>query len=105
MAGFFICTDKYVTLYSQPNANSEMVSDIVWGNILIDMGKAGDYIPICTRNVFMKYYSCSDTKLHFWSEEDRKDYIYAMNNVLYDHIEKMDKKEIKLIKERIHYGN
>ena len=72
---------------------------------IIDMDKAGDYIPICTRNVFMKYYSCSDTKLHFWSEEDRKDYIYAMNNVLYYHIEKMDKKEIKLIKERIHYGN
>lgn len=72
---------------------------------IIDMDKAGDYIPICTRNVFMKYYSCSDTKLHFWSEEDRKDYIYAMNNILYDHIEKMDKKEIKLIKERIHYGN
>lgn len=72
---------------------------------IIDMDKAGDYIPICTRNVFMKYYSCSDTKLHFWSEEDRKDYIYAMNNVLYNHIEKMDKKEIKLIKERIHYGN
>lgn len=72
---------------------------------IIDMDKAGDYIPICTRNVFMKYYSSSDTKLHFWSEDDRKDYICAMNNVLYDHIEKMDKKEIKLIKERIHYGN
>ena len=72
---------------------------------IIDMDKAGDYIPICTRNVFMKYYSSSDTKLHFWSEEDRKDYISAMNNVLYDHIEKIDKKEIKLIKEIIHYGN
>ena len=72
---------------------------------IIDMDKAGDYIPICTRNVFMKYYSSSDTKLHFWSEEDRKGYICAMNNVLYDQIEKIDKKEIKLIKERIHYGN
>lgn len=73
---------------------------------IIDMDKAGDYIPICTRNVFMKYYSSSDTKLHFWSEEDRKGYICAMNNVLYDHLEeKVDNKEIKLIKERIHYGN
>ena len=72
---------------------------------IIDMDKAGDYIPICTRNVFMKYYSSSDTKLHFWSEEDRKGYICAMNNVLHDHIEKIDKKEIKLIKESIHYGN
>lgn len=73
---------------------------------IIDMDKAGDYIPICTRNVFMKYYSSSDTKLHFWSEEDRKGYICAMNNVLYDHNEeKIDNKKIKLIKERIHYGN
>lgn len=73
---------------------------------IIDMDKAGDYIPICTRNVFMKYYSSSDTKLHFWSEEDRKGYICAMNNVLYDHKEeKIDNKEIKLIKESIHYGN
>ena len=73
---------------------------------IIDMDKAGDYIPICTRNVFMKYYSSSDTKLHFWSEEDRKGYICAMNNVLYDHKEeKIDNKKIKLIKERIHYGN
>ena len=72
----------------------------------IDMDKAGDYIPICTRNVFMKYYSSSDTKLHFWSEEDRKGYICAMNNVLYDHKEeKKKKKKIKLIKESIHYGN
>ena len=73
---------------------------------IIDMDKAGDYIPICTRNVFMKYYSSSDTKLHFWSEEDRKGYICAMNNVLFDHKEeKIDNKKIKLIKESIHYGN
>lgn len=39
---------------------------------IIAMDKAGEYIPVCTRNVFMKYYSSSDTKLHFWSEEDRK---------------------------------
>lgn len=73
---------------------------------IIAMDKAGDYIPVCTRNAFMKYYSSSETKLHFWSEEDRKGYICAMNNVLYDHKEeRIDGKEIKLIKERIHYGN
>ncbi len=73
---------------------------------IIAMDKAGEYIPICTRNVFMKYYSSSDTKLHFWSEEDRKGYIEALNNVLYDYKEKkIGNKEIKLIKDRIHYGN
>jgi hypothetical protein len=73
---------------------------------IIAMDKNGEYIPICTRNVFMKYYSSSDTKLHFWSEEDRKGYISAMNSVLYDYKEKkIGNKEIKLIKDRIHYGN
>lgn len=73
---------------------------------IIAMDKAGEYIPVCTRNAFMKYYSSSDTKLHFWSEEDRKCYIGAMNHTLYDYIEKsIGNKEIKLIKDRIHYGN
>lgn len=72
---------------------------------IIAMDKAGEYIPVCTRNVFMKNYSSSDTKLHFWSEEDRKGYISAMNNVLYDYKEKNSNKEIKLIRNRINYGN
>ena len=72
---------------------------------IIAMDKAGEYIPVCTRNVFMKYYSSSDTKLHFWSEEDRKGYIGAMNNVLYDYKEKNSNDRIKLIKNRINYGN
>ena len=73
---------------------------------VIAMDKAGEYVPTCTRNVFMKYYSSSDTKLHFWSEEDRKGYIEAMNCVLFGYKEKkIGNKEIRLIKERIHYGN
>ncbi len=36
-----IVTDKYVTLTEEPNAKSQMVSDAVWGNILIDLGNAG----------------------------------------------------------------
>lgn len=63
---------------------------------IIAMDKAGEYIPVCTRNVFMKYYSSSDTKLHFWSEEDRKGYISAMNNVLYDYKEKIATKKLNL---------
>ena len=70
---------------------------------IIDMDKKGDYIPVCTKNVFMKYYSLSDTKLHFWSEDDRKYYIDAMNYVLYDYAYESGK-EIKLINSRIHYG-
>ncbi len=71
---------------------------------ILEMDRTGEYIPVCTRNVFLKYYSSADTKLFFWSEEDRKGYIQAMNAVLYDWKDAEDN-EIKLIKERIHYGN
>ena len=71
---------------------------------IIEMDKKGEYIPVCTKNVFMKYYSTSDTKLHFWSHDDRKCYIEAINEVLYHHTD-IDKQEIQLIYQEIHYGN
>lgn len=71
---------------------------------VLEMDKAGEYIPTCTKNVFMKYYSSSDTKLHFWADEDRRCYIEAMNDVLYRHKD-ANGNEVKLIKEEIHYGN
>lgn len=72
---------------------------------IIEMDKNGDYIPACTKNVFMKYYSTSDTKLQFWSDEDRRCYVQAMNDVLYHFKKESDDNEIKLIKTEIHYGN
>lgn len=71
---------------------------------ILDMDRNGDYIPACTKNVFMKYYSSSDTKLHFWSDKDRKCYIESMNDILYRHKEE-NGKELKLIKSEIRYGN
>lgn len=50
---------------------------------IIEMDRIGEYIPLCTRNVFLKYYSGSNTQLHFWSEEDRRSYLQAINAVLY----------------------
>ncbi|MCI7270646.1 MAG: DUF262 domain-containing protein [Prevotella sp.] len=50
--------------------------------------RAGDrFIPICTRNVFLKYYSNSDKKTSYldtmrWNEEDRKDYIQAIHKAV-----------------------
>ncbi len=71
---------------------------------IIEMDKNGDYIPTCTRNVFLKYYSPSGSKLHYWSDNDRKEYIKAMNNVLY-YWKAENGKSQKLIKTEIRYGN
>lgn len=64
---------------------------------VIEMDKAGQYIPTCTRNVFLKYYSSADTKLHFWSESDRQGYIEEINRILYS--------EGRLIKNIIRNGD
>ena len=41
-------------------------------NKILEMDKDGKYIPICTRRVFLKYYTESkDHQLHFWGVQDR----------------------------------
>ena len=60
------------------------------------MDKTIDYIPVCTRRVFLKYYTESDkNQLHFWGEADRKAYIKNMNDVLKPYFS-INKKEIEL---------
>ena len=41
--------------------------------------KEGRYIPICTKNVFFKYYTQNSPSLFFWGEADRRDYVEALN--------------------------
>jgi hypothetical protein len=67
-------------------------------NSIIDMDKNGQYIPFCTKMVFLKYYTPSaDNQLHFWGQADRIAYIKEINNVLSDYIEPivLEKEEIK----------
>lgn len=44
-------------------------------SIIIDRDRNGDFIPVCTRNVFLKYYSKDPSQVHYWSETDRADYL------------------------------
>ncbi len=41
---------------------------------LIKFEKEGTFVPICTRNVFLKYYSDKLTDMNLWNEEDRIKY-------------------------------
>jgi hypothetical protein len=48
-------------------------------NKILEMDRNGEYIPICTRRVFLKYYSESEnSQLQFWGENDRISYVGAM---------------------------
>jgi len=46
---------------------------------VLELDKKGTYIPICTRQVFLKYYTDADAQqVHFWSSQDRESYLQAM---------------------------
>ena len=65
-------------------------------NDIIRMDKKGQYIPFCTKMVFLKYYTPSaENQLHFWGQADRIAYVKAINDVLSDYIEPivLEKKE------------
>jgi hypothetical protein len=50
---------------------------------IIRRDKDGSYIPACTRNVFLKYYTgIGDQQLHFWSSADRDAYLAAMQTAV-----------------------
>jgi uncharacterized protein with ParB-like and HNH nuclease domain len=52
-------------------------------NAIIDMDKNGQYIPFCTKMVFLKYYTPSErNQLHFWGQPDRTAYIEEINKIL-----------------------
>lgn len=50
---------------------------------IIKLDMQGAFIPFCTKMAFLKYYTKSDkNQIHFWSDEDKKNYIDAINDIL-----------------------
>jgi hypothetical protein len=46
---------------------------------ILELDRKGAYIPICTRQVFLKYYTDADAQqVHFWSTKDREAYLSAI---------------------------
>lgn len=70
-------------LNSSDNAALNNSTFDVKRNVIIEMDKSGQYIPFCTRMVFLKYYTPSaENQLHFWGQADRRAYVDAINEVL-----------------------
>lgn len=49
---------------------------------IIKRDEEGTFIPLCTRNVFLKYYSPHTNSLLFWSATDRKNYLDKIEETL-----------------------
>lgn len=50
---------------------------------VLSLDRAGIFVPLCTRNVFLKCYSRKVEHLMFWTQEDRDDYRQILINTLH----------------------
>lgn len=74
-------------LNSSDNAALNNSTFDVKRNKIIEMDKKGQYIPFCTKMVFLKYYTPSEkNQLHFWGQADRIAYVEAINRVLKNYL-------------------
>jgi len=53
---------------------------------IIERDKSGVFIPICTKNVFLKYFTDYPPKISFWTQEDRDKYLEDLKVVLSDYM-------------------
>lgn len=49
---------------------------------IVEMIENGEFIPVCTREVFLKFYSKKNSYPSWWGQEDADDYYEAMKNRL-----------------------
>lgn len=49
---------------------------------IIEREKEGTFIPVCTKNVFMKFYSNSVNQMTFWGDADREKYLSDIKNTI-----------------------
>jgi len=53
---------------------------------IIERDKSGVFIPICTKNVFLKYFSEYPPKISFWTQDDRDKYEIDLRTILENYL-------------------
>ena len=54
---------------------------------IIELDKTGGFVPICTKNTFLKYFSDYPPKISFWTQDDREKYEQDLIRVLSPYME------------------
>lgn len=63
--------------------------------MILELDRRGDYVPVCTRNIFLKYYANADAQQpHFWSAADKASYLAEIRNRLQHYLIDFGKGEV-----------
>jgi hypothetical protein len=69
-------------LDAQTNRSYQNAPFIEKRKVIIERESKGLFVPLCTKNIFLKVYSKNLSNMDIWETEDKKDYIDAMNDTL-----------------------
>lgn len=74
------------------DSNSSLSNSIfeVKRNNILNKEKEGRYIPVATRNVFLKYYTEYPEHLNYWTQEDRDAYVLKIKTVLQPYLKEKE---------------
>lgn len=75
------------------NQNSALNNYIfpVKRNKILQFDKDGQYIPVTTKNVFLKYYTESDLQPYYWSKADKNNYYHDIQIKVKPYLKSKDK--------------
>lgn len=85
-----VAVDSIANLALIDGGDNSALSNSVFAvkrNEILERDRNGSFIPVCTRDVFLKYYSPGEEhQAHFWSIDDRTHYLAAMVRTVADYL-------------------
>lgn len=57
---------------------------------ILGLDKEGTFVPLCTTNVFLKYYSAKIGRMMVWSDQDCEDYLGEIHRVISEFFKSME---------------
>jgi len=69
-------------LDAQTNRSYQNSSFVDKRKVIIDRESKGLFVPLCTKNIFLKVYSKNLDNMDNWGADDKKDYIEEMDKTL-----------------------
>lgn len=61
--------------------------------IILEKSGVESFIPLCTKNVFLKFYSNTVSQMYLWDKNDREDYLEKMTDVLFYYLSGITKEQ------------
>ena len=82
------CLGNLVLLDRKTNRGYKNAVFAVKRSCILSLDETGIFVPLCTRNVFLKSYSHNASQVMFWNESDERDYQKKISDSLYSFFSK-----------------